>query len=116
MQGPGIFFGGRHMEWMYLILAGIFEITWATTMKLSQGFSKALPTLITIIGYIASAIFLSMALKKIPLGSAYAIWTGIGIVGTSVFGVVLFHEMLSGLQILCIGLIVIGVAGLKLLA
>ncbi len=115
MQGPGIFFGGRHMEWMYLILAGIFEITWATTMKLSQGFSKALPTLITIIGY-ASAIFLSMALKKIPLGSAYAIWTGIGIVGTSVLGVVLFHEMLSGLQILCIGLIVIGVAGLNLLA
>ncbi len=115
MQGPGIFFGGRHMEWMYLILAGIFEITWATTMKLSQGFSKALPTLIAIIGY-ASAIFLSMALKKIPLGSAYAIWTGIGIVGTSVLGVVLFHEMLSGLQILCIGLIVIGVAGLKLLA
>lgn len=103
------------MEWMYLILAGIFEITWATTMKLSQGFSKALPTLIAIIGY-ASAIFLSMALKKIPLGSAYAIWTGIGIVGTSVLGVVLFHEMLSGLQILCIGLIVIGVAGLKLLA
>lgn len=115
MQGPGIFFGGRHMEWMYLILAGIFEITWATTMKLSQGFSKALPTLIIIIGY-ASAIFLSMALKKIPLGSAYAIWTGIGIVGTSVLGVVLFHEMLSELQILCIGLIVIGVVGLKLLA
>lgn len=64
MQGPGIFFGGRHMEWMYLILAGIFEITWATTMKLSQGFSKALPTLIIIIGYIASAILLSMELKK----------------------------------------------------
>lgn len=104
------------MQWINLILAGIFEITWATTMKMSEGFSKLVPSLITIAGYIASAIFLSAALKKIPLGTAYAMWTGMGIVGTSVLGILLFHEALNLPQVICIILIAVGIAGLKLLA
>lgn len=103
------------MQWLNLILAGVLEITWATTMKMSDGFSKLVPSIITVICYIASAVFLSIALKKIPLGTAYAIWTGIGIVGTTILGVLLFKEALRPAHILCIALIAAGIAGLKLL-
>jgi quaternary ammonium compound-resistance protein SugE len=103
------------MQWIHLILAGVLEIVWATTMKMSDGFSKLIPSVITIAGYIASAVFLSMALKKIPLGTAYAIWTGIGILGTSILGVVLFKEILNPAQMICIALIAAGIIGLKLL-
>ena len=99
-----------------LILAGIFEVSWACAMKVSAGFTKPFPTVITFIGYIASAVFLSFALKKLPLGTAYAMWTGFGIIGTSVLGILLFQEKLSLPQIFCILLIVIGIAGLKVLA
>ena len=75
-----------------------------------------LPTIVTAVGYIASALFLSLALKSLPLGTAYAMWTGFGIIGTSLLGVILFHESLSLPQILCVGLIVIGIAGLKVLS
>lgn len=85
-------------------------------MKMSNGFSKLVPSIVTIAGYIASAIFLSMALKKIPLGTAYAIWTGIGILGTSLLGVLMFKEALSLAQVICIALIATGIIGLKLLA
>ncbi len=104
------------MEWIMLILAGASEITWAVSMKESQGFTKAGPTVITIIFYILSAVFLSVAMKKLPLGTAYALWTGTGIVGTTLCGVFIFKEMLSPLQIVCIIMIVAGIAGLKLLA
>lgn len=103
------------MEWIMLLLAALFEVTWAITMKMSEGFTKLVPSMITAVGYIASALFLSMALKKLPLGTAYAMCTGFGIVGTSVLGVVLFHEGLSVPQILCVALIVCGIAGLKML-
>lgn len=103
------------MKWLLLLVAGIFEVSWAVSMKMSDGFSKLLPTLITIVGYILSAVFLSLALKKLPLGTAYAMWTGFGIVGTSVLGIFLFHEALSIGQVLCILLIITGVAGLKIL-
>ncbi len=103
------------MEWIILLLAGIFEVTWAIAMKYADGFTHAVPSIITVIGYIASAIFLSMALKKLPLGTAYAMWTGFGIVGTSILGIVLFHESLSIPQICCVLMIVMGIAGLKLL-
>ena len=73
-----------------LLFAGVFEVTWAVTMKMSDGFTKLLPSVITAIGYIASALFLSLALKKISLGTAYAMWTGFGIVGTSLLGIALF--------------------------
>ena len=104
------------MHWIMLILAGIFEVTWACAMKYSNGFTVVLPTVITVIGYIASAIFLSLALKNLPLGTAYAMWTGFGIVGTSILGIFLFQEKLSLPQVVCVFLIVIGIAGLKLLS
>lgn len=104
------------MEWIMLLLAGIFEVLWAVTMKLSQGFTRLWPSLITALGYLASALFLSFALKKLPLGTAYAMWTGFGILGTSLLGVWLFHENLSPAQLGCVALIAAGIAGLKLLA
>ena len=103
------------MHWIMLVLAAVFEITWAIAMKYSDGFTHLVPTIITVVGYIASAVFLAMALKHLPLGTAYAMWTGAGIIGTSVLGVFLFHEKLNLTQVICILLIVIGIAGLKLL-
>ena len=104
------------MKWIYLLIAGAFEITWAITMKMSNGFSVLIPSIITVVGYIASAVFLSMALKGLPIGTAYAIWTGMGIVGTTILGVLLFNEKLSLPQVICVVLIVIGIVGLKLLS
>ncbi|MBQ6407742.1 MAG: multidrug efflux SMR transporter [Butyrivibrio sp.] len=104
------------MQWIILLLAGLFEVGWAITMKYSDGFTVLLPSVITVIGYIASAVFLSMALKHLPLGTAYAMWTGMGIVGTSILGVFLFHEKLSAPQVICVILILVGIIGLKLLA
>lgn len=103
------------MEWLMLLLAGVFEVTWAVSMKLSEGFSKLLPSVVTAVGYIASAIFLALALKKLPLGTAYAMWTGFGIIGTTVLGVVMFRETLSYAQIGCVAAIAAGIVGLKLL-
>ena len=104
------------MKWIYLLIAGLLEITWAITMKMSNGFTILIPSIITGVGYLASAVFLSIALKGLPLGTAYAIWTGMGIVGTTILGVMLFHEKLSLPQVICVILIVVGIAGLKLLA
>ena len=103
------------MEWLYLLLAAVFEVSWAIAMKYSEGFTRLLPSLITAVGYLASALFLSLALKKLPLGTSYAMWTGFGIVGTSVLGVLLFQETLTAAQILCVLMICGGIAGLKLL-
>ena len=104
------------MQWIILLLAGLFEISWAIAMKYSNGFTVLLPTMITAVGYIASAVFLSMALKQLPLGTAYAMWTGMGIVGTTVLGVFLFQEKLTVSQIICVVMILVGIIGLKLLA
>ena len=104
------------MHWLMLLLAGVFEVGWACSMKFSEGFTKLVPSIITIVGYILSAVFLSIALKKLPLGTAYAMWTGFGIVGTTVLGIFLFQEKLSLPQVICVMLIVIGIVGLKLLA
>jgi quaternary ammonium compound-resistance protein SugE len=104
-----------YMEWIMLLLAGISEITWAYCMKLSDGFTKFVPSAVTVVFYILSAVFLSQALRKIPLGTAYAMWTGFGIVGTSLLGVLFFNEVLSTAQVICIALIVCGIVGLKIL-
>ena len=104
------------MQWIMLLLAGVFEVQWACTMKLSAGFTKPLFTIVTFLGYIASAVFLSFALKKLPLGTAYAMWTGFGIVGTQVLGILLFQERLSFSQAVCVLLIAAGIAGLKMLS
>lgn len=104
------------MEWLMLFLAGILEVTWAVFMKMSEGFTRLIPSVITAIGYIASAVFLALALKKLPLGTAYAMWTGFGILGTSILGAMLFKESISLPQAGCIIMIAAGIVGLKLLA
>ncbi len=103
------------MKWLYLFLAGVLEITWAVAMKKSDGFTVLIPSIITGVGYIASAVFLAIALKHLPLGTAYAMWTGMGIVGTTLLGLFLFNEKLSVPQVICVILIVVGIAGLKIL-
>ncbi len=103
------------MSWILLMLAGILEIFWAIEMKYSEGFTILSHTVLTAIGYILSAIVLSLAIKHLPLGTAYAIWTGIGIVGTTVLGIFLFKETLNIPQFICIGLIVTGIVGLRIL-
>lgn len=103
------------MQWIMLLLAGFAEITWAVSMKLSHGFTKLVPSILTIVFYVLSAVFLSQALKKLPLGTAYAMWTGFGIVGTSLLGVFLFKEALNTAQVICIAMIICGIVGLKLL-
>ena len=104
------------MKWLMLLLAGIFEIVWAVAMKYSNGFTVLIPSIITAITYILSAIFLALALKYLPLGMAYVIWVACGIIGTTILGVLLFSEKLTVLQIISIILIIIGVIGLKLFA
>ena len=104
------------MKWLMLLIAGIFEIAWAVAMKYSNGFSLLVPSIITAVTYILSAVFLAFALKNLPLGVAYVMWVGFGIIGTAILGVLLFHEKLTLLQILSIILIIIGVIGLKLFA
>ena len=82
------------MEWIMLLFAGILEVTWACAMKASDGFKILIPSIVTVVGYILSAVFLAFALKKLPLGTAYAMWTGFGIIGTSILGIMLFNEKL----------------------
>lgn len=83
------------MQWIYLLIAGLFEVTWAVGLKLLQGFTNLTISILTILGMIASFYFLAIALKNIPLGTAYAIWTGIGTVGTVIFGSLLFKDSLN---------------------
>lgn len=100
--------------WFYLVLAGVAEIAWAVGLKYTHGFTRPLPSLITVLFMIISFALLSVALKTIPLGTAYASWTGIGAVGTAVLGMILFEESRSPLRLACIALIVVGLVGLKL--
>lgn len=103
------------MQWLFLSIAGIFEVGWALSLKYSEGFTKLIPSTITILGMIASFYFLSLALKSLPLGTAYAIWTGIGTIGTVIVGIILFNEPLNISRLICVGLIIIGIIGLKLI-
>ncbi len=103
------------MHWMYLFIAGLFEISWAVGLKFTHGFSQIIPSVLTVAGMIASFYFLALALKHLPLGTAYAIWTGIGTIGTVIFGIILFKEPVSAMRLICIALIVSGITGLKLL-
>jgi quaternary ammonium compound-resistance protein SugE len=104
------------MEWIMLLIAAVLEVTWAVFMKMSEGFTKMLPSVITAVGYIASAVFLALAMRKLPLGTAYAMWTGFGIMGTTILGVLLFKESMSLAQAGCVLMIAGGIIGLKLLA
>ena len=102
------------MSWIYLLIAGFFEIFWAIGLKLSNGFSNPISSILTIIGMIASFYFLALALKNIPIGTAYAIWTGIGTIGTVIIGIMFFKEPISIIRLFCIFLIITGIIGLKL--
>lgn len=104
------------MEWLYLVIAGFLEVAWAMGLKYSQGFTKILPSIFTVIGMAASFYFLSLSIKSLPLGNAYAIWTGIGTVGTVILGIILFKEPINVLRMICITFIVLGIVGLKLIS
>ncbi len=100
--------------WLHLFIAGLLEIGWAVGLKYSDGFSRLMPSVLTVLAMIASFWFLALAMRHIPLGTAYAIWTGIGAIGTVILGMVLFGESRDILRVLCILLIVSGIVGLKL--
>lgn len=102
------------MAWIYLTIAGLFEIGWAIGLKYTDGFTRVLPSLWTIACMIASIFLLGLALKTLPVGTAYAVWTGIGAVGTAILGIWLLAEPATALRLLCIGLILCGIVGLKL--
>lgn len=101
------------MAWGYLLIAGALEIAWAVGLKYSEGFTKPVASLLTLLGMAASGLFLALAVQRIPLGTAYATWTGIGAVGTAISGMVLFGESTAFPKLAFIALIVIGIAGLK---
>ncbi|MBX9905136.1 MAG: quaternary ammonium compound efflux SMR transporter SugE [Burkholderiales bacterium] len=100
-------------SWILLLVAGLLEVIWAIGLKYTDGFSKLAPSVITITAMIASIWLLALALKGIPVGTGYAVWTGIGAVGTAILGIVLFNEAATVARLACIGLIVAGILGLK---
>lgn len=102
------------MAWFVLLIAGLCEVAWAVGLKYSEGFSRLLPSIGTVAAMAASIGFLGLALKSLPVGTAYAVWTGIGVVGATAFGVLLFNEPATTLRLACIGLILLGVIGLKI--
>ena len=104
------------MAWTYLFFAGLFEIGWAIGLKYTHGFTRLGPTALTIASMVVSLGLLGLALKSLPVGTAYAVWTGIGTVGTAVLGIVLLGEPATALRLACIALIVAGIVGLKLTA
>ncbi len=102
------------MDWFYLVIAGLLEVVWASSLKFTNGFTKVIPSLITISAFTASFLFLAQALKTIPVGTGYAIWTGIGVIGTAVVGLLFLGESRDFPRLLAIGLIAIGIVGLRL--
>ena len=104
------------MHWFLLVLAGLFEVGWAIGLKSSHGFTRLWPSVATLVLMSLSFFLLATALKPLPIGTAYAVWTGIGAVGTALLGIILFGESASPARLACIGLILAGIAGLKLLS
>ncbi len=103
----------RTMGWLYLMIAGLFEVAWAIGLKYTDGFSRVWPSVLTILAMIISFGFLAQALKTIPVGTGYAVWTGIGAVGTATLGIILFSESASWTRLGSIGLILAGIIALK---
>lgn len=102
------------MAWTYLVIAGLLEIGWAVGLKYTEGFTRLWPTVFTVAALVGSMALLALSLRELPLGTAYAIWTGIGAVGTAVLGILLFGESAAAARLVCIALIVAGIVGLKL--
>ncbi len=101
------------MAWLTLVIAGIFEIGWAIGLKYTEGFTRLGPTIGTVVALIISMVLLGLAVRTLPIGTAYAVWTGIGTVGTALLGIFLFREPATVARLVCIGLIVSGILGLK---
>jgi quaternary ammonium compound-resistance protein SugE len=104
------------MAWFLLFIAGIFEIGWAIGMKYTHGFTKLIPSVLTLVSMILSVYLLSLATKQIPIGTAYAVWTGIGIAGTSILGVIIFNEPVEVLKVVFILMILVAIVGLKVIS
>jgi len=104
------------MAWVYLTVAGLLEVVWAIGLKYTEGFTRLGPTAVTVAAMVASVVLLGIALRNLPVGTGYAIWTGIGTIGTAILGMMLFHEPATALRLASIGLIVAGIVGLKLLS
>lgn len=102
------------MNWLYLVIAGLLEIAWAIGLKYTEGWTRLVPSLVTGALMVASFYFLSLAVKTLPIGTAYAVWTGIGTVGAALIGMVLFDEPRDAVRVICIMLIIAGIAGLKI--
>jgi quaternary ammonium compound-resistance protein SugE len=108
--------GRYRVAWMYLMIAGFLEVGWAIGLKYTQGFTRLWPSVVTILMMIASFFLLSTAVKTLPIGTAYAVWTGIGAAGTAVLGILLFGEPRNVIKLLCILLIITGIAGIKIMS
>jgi quaternary ammonium compound-resistance protein SugE len=104
------------MAWVYLVIAGLFEMAWAIGLKYTDGFTRLVPTALTVGAMIISVVLLGLALRDLPVGTGYAVWTGIGTVGTALLGMYLFGDPATAARIACIGLIIAGIAGLKILS
>jgi len=104
------------MPWIILVLAGLFEVGWAIGLKYTDGFTRLLPTLATAVSMVISLVLLGIALRTIPLGTGYAVWTGIGTVGTVIFGILFLSEPATAIRLACVGLILAGIVGLKLVS
>lgn len=103
------------MGWWYLFVAGILEASWVVGMKYTEGFTKLIPSVLTIAAMAISLYLLSQAVRTIPLGTGYAVWTGIGVVGAAIFGILVFKEPIDWIRALCLISILAGIAGLRLL-
>ena len=104
------------MDWVYLVIAGLLETAWAGSMKLSHGFSRLWPSVATIVLMVASFALLSLAMRKLPLGTAYTVWTGIGAVGAGLVGIFFLGESASVQRLVCLALIVTGIIGLRMVS
>ena len=102
------------MPWFLLLIAGLLEVGWAIGLKFTQGFTKPIPSVLTLAAMAGSVILLGIAMKSLPVGTSYAVWVGVGAVGTAILGMVLFHEPATFGRIASLGLIVAGIVGLKL--
>ncbi|MFV3330156.1 quaternary ammonium compound efflux SMR transporter SugE [Pseudomonas sp. NY15437] len=102
------------MSWIILFIAGLFEVAWAVGLKYTEGFIRPIPTALTVLAIITSMGLLGLAMRNLPLGTAYAIWTGVGAVGTVIVGIVLFGESMAPVRLLSVALILCGLVGLKL--
>ncbi|WP_299949591.1 quaternary ammonium compound efflux SMR transporter SugE [uncultured Ruegeria sp.] len=104
------------MAWFLLLIAGIHEVGWAVGLKYSEGFTRLWPSVFTAGSMTLSIVFLGLALRSLPLGTAYAVWTGIGTIGTVIYGILYFSEPTETLRLICVALIVAGIVGLKLVS